>query len=414
MRRINALGVSPDENLLAAAVRFGKLAFATLPDGQFRSMRSAYKVVNLTQFAWSPDATELATAGMDGNIVVWNTVRDSKFDLYFPGEIRAIEWAAPDQLLVASSNRVFFVDLFESRRSLKAGDGATIQLDTLSWSNDGELFVPAGEKLYRWSPGDKAMQLAYEASGRIVSAEVSPNGKRVAILPGYNVPLTVVDLEKKEVLWEHGKLDSVRCFGWSPDGSKIAVGGKLLLVFESDTGTPLFEIENKSRETGLSWSPDGQRLATLSDDGTPRIWDSRTGDMIASGPAGDLTPFTFGIEWAPGGDRFATVTIRDGVTVWTVEGDALKSQEFKGSTLGAVDIDWCPDGSRIATLATDELRLIDSNSGTVTFQYRFEPGRKEYTSQDMAWSPDGKTIAFGMFDWGEVHWLSASDWRPQE
>lgn len=69
----------------------------------------------------------------------------------------------------------------------------------------------------------------------------------------------------------------------SPDGSRLAIGGK-------DAVVRIYEIETRKLEqsiatgqvevNGVSFSPDGKRLASAGDDGTVRVWDLADGAEI--------------------------------------------------------------------------------------------------------------------------------------
>jgi WD40 repeat protein len=61
---------------------------------------------------------------------------------------------------------------------------------------------------------------------------------------------------------------------WSPDGSKIASGSddSTVRVWDSSTGAVLSTLEGHSGAmTSVSWSPDGSKIASGSDDKTVRV-----------------------------------------------------------------------------------------------------------------------------------------------
>ncbi|MCB8766055.1 hypothetical protein LJE19_19740 [Planktothrix agardhii 1809] len=72
---------------------------------------------------------------------------------------------------------------------------------------------------------------------------------------------------------------------------------------------------------GVSFSPDGQRLATASDDKTVKLWDSTTGKEIKT-----LTGHTnsvFGVSFSPDGKLLATGSDDNTVRLWRLDFDYL-------------------------------------------------------------------------------------------
>lgn len=67
---------------------------------------------------------------------------------------------------------------------------------------------------------------------------------------------------------------------WSPDGSRIATGGKdhTVRVWDAEIGAQLLVLEGRPvAVNAVAWSPDGLRLAAGSFDGEIRIWDASRG-----------------------------------------------------------------------------------------------------------------------------------------
>jgi hypothetical protein len=107
--------------------------------------------------------------------------------------------------------------------------------------------------------------------------------------------------------------------------------------------------------TGVTFSPDGRRLATASKDQTARLWDAATGQQILAlkGHRGGV----MGVVFSPDGRRLATASRDETARVW----DAFTGQELltlKGPTVGFTGVAFSPDGRRLATASEDQTARV--------------------------------------------------------
>jgi WD40 repeat protein len=141
------------------------------------------------------------------------------------------------------------------------------------------------------------------------------------------------------------------------------------------------------RVVGVALSPDGQYMATGSDDGTAKIWDAISGkDLLTlSGYSNAVVEVAF----SPDGQRVATVDHDSKAKIW----DAVSGKDLltlSGHTSSVMDVDFSPDGQRVATASDDRTAKIwDAVSGKDLLTLS---GHSDKVN-GVAFSPDGQRVA---------------------
>jgi WD40 repeat protein len=231
-----------------------------------------------------------------------------------------------------------------------------------------------------YSPNGNWIAAAY-AGGRAMKVWDATNGQPSFTVPGY-APSSV---------------------GYSPDGKRIATGNfdMTVRVYDATTGKTLLVIGEPSRpRPGVRavFSPDGKRLARGFDNDV-RIWDATTGRVVRT-LAGHTEP-VLGVTFSPDGKRIAGASMDHTVKVW----DATNGKElvtFKGHKGPAGPVAFSPVGSRIASIAAGDestAKVWDSLTGRENLVLNGQGG-----GLCLAFSPDGKWIATGRSDNTIVIW----------
>lgn len=199
--------------------------------------------------------------------------------------------------------------------------------------------------------------------------------------------------EENQVLG-HG--DDVASVTWSPEGERLATGSRdgQIKVWDVATGQIVRTLTSE-RQGGqynlfhsVAWSPTGDFL--LSGDDAIHLWNAETGEevQILEEVVGDVGV----VGWSPDNVRFAwgnRATGKGAVTIW----DLATMQEqlsLSGHGNWVSDFAWSPDGSLLASAGENNMIHI-WNGGTGAELYIFS--RHAGWINGLAWSPDGALLA---------------------
>jgi WD40 repeat protein len=222
--------------------------------GHAEAPRVSNHIFGIMAVTFSPDGTRLASAGGDGQAILWNAETGERMLALqvHPKGVGVTRVAfSPDgtRLATASDARddgaplVSVWDL-ESRQVLYALNGLPNRVWDLAFSPDGgKLVIPINTDFFK----------VYDAA----------SGEESLSFTGHP-----------------GRLMAV---AFSPDGSLLAAGGfELPRLWDLVTGQELTTfVGHTNLVNGLAFSPDGKRLASSSVDGTTRVYAVDVDDLVA-------------------------------------------------------------------------------------------------------------------------------------
>jgi len=270
-----------------------------------------------------------------------------------------------------------------------------------SWSPDGSKLVAAsGDFALRiWSGNDGALVKTLHGSAtESVFATWSPDGALIASVsfggsvhvwdgqmdsPLYSLPLDSLAVN-----------NSLNSIVFSPDSERIACTGKDVTVYDSRTGDLIATLPGASsglESTMVAWSPNGRYIASAERDGM-YLWDARTFNLI------DTVPMLFGrrgcMAWSPDGNRVAA-TLQGGSVGLLDASSRTQLATLEGHTESIQRLAWSPDGKCIATASFDHtLRLWEVETASLIASLVGHTAPVEH----VAWSPDGLAIVSSSWD----------------
>jgi tricorn protease len=252
----------------------------------------------------------------------------------------------------------------------------------------------------RWASGDAAGQIVYEVTGALHIYDTRNNSDRALAI---HVPSDLVAARASE----RSVKKYVEDYALSANGKRAAFtarGDIFSVPLEHGITLDLTHTPG-AHEREVSWSPDGKRVAYISDEsGEEEVWvrnaDGTNPVMLTKGVIGRL----YQPLWSPDGKHIAFVDSANRIHVIGTSAGANDQVVAQDPGVSRRDYAWSPGGHYLAYSLTDKdtqlsrLFVYDLGAGKAV-----ELGREYADAGGPAFSPDGKYLYF----------LGNREWSPQ-
>ena len=299
----------------------------------------------------SPDGTRLAYTPVDREFRTWKRTMGGRaqdiwiYDFATKSSERITGWKGTDNFPMWAGETIYFTSDRERTLNLFAYDTKTKTTRKVTDFTEFDVLWP--------SLASDGSAIVFLNGGYVFRLDLkSGTSARVAVsLASDRAPLGTAWKDLKEFVTEASV---------SPSGARVvlAARGALFSVPAKDGATRvLFETPGVRARTP-SWSPDGKRIAYLSDaSGEYEIWlRNADGTGAPTRLTSDGAPWKFGPEWSPDGKKLAYGDRKQRLRVVDVESGGVTDVD-RGTREDLDTYVWSPDSKWLAYEKSHPTRL---------------------------------------------------------
>lgn len=306
--------------------------------------------------AFSPDGTRLAVGNQSTQTVEIHAVADGRIlarteehDPY------SLAWAPSGiQLLIGGFNKALLweVGTSDPPRQLNVfnAGGAIVDRALVGYGSDGASFLTfCLDELRVWETGADEPRHTIEVPFECRNARaISPDGTRVLFdhaSEGHR--LFHVPTES----WSHHLASDGWWTAFSPDGTRVAIGGEALVVWDAAAGTKVREFDlGGNHVTALAFVPKGDSLVVGTHTGEIAVWDIASGAKTRRLGAHSLS--VRALAHSPRGDLLASAGGEGTVRLWSMP-DGVERFAPAGHTAGVHALAFTADSTQVVTASAD-------------------------------------------------------------
>ena len=397
----SALGLTPDEALLAIGQANGLLKFYTVADGKPASEMMAHAGA-VHAIAFHPKATQWATAGLDGFIRVWESpVRGATALAGHTKPLQAVAVSADGKLL-ATAGADQTIRLWQADGKAVAtleGHAQPVTAVSIQAAGLNVVSADAAGKVRVWNPAaGPALTEIGAHTGPVTSVVMHPTLPQFAtsgadglvkiwqlpVVPGKTLPVhaqeshavavsadgkfvvsaaedgvvRVVDPATSKVTVElKGQTGAVRSLIVSPDNAQVlsASADGSLRVWKSADGADLGAVTGSEVPVlAAALHPKGLIAATGSQDSLIRLWQL---PIVAPRVLATQKQGVTAAALSPNGQLLATALADNSIVVWNVA-NGQPSKPIAGHTAAVTSLAWRADSAALVSGSADKTARI--------------------------------------------------------
>lgn len=285
IKQLNQVSFSPDGKQLATAGEDGIIGLWDLYGRQLHQLKKHKTGVNSLSF--SLDGKYLASGDKNGQLCLWELSEYTvvKCQEAHQSWVNSVNFSRE---YLATGGKDGIVRLWNLRgEKIKEWSGNQGEIETLSFSPDGKYLATGGDngKISIWNLSGEKIKEWQGHEGRVRGIDISrQESEQYLVSVGNDGWVRLWNLSGDEIDGWRGHKSQVKSVSFSPDGQILAtVGEDGILKLWSLSGRQLAEFKGDlGASNSVSFGPTlaEQRLATVGDDGIVRLWNLSRGLVI--------------------------------------------------------------------------------------------------------------------------------------
>lgn len=278
------------------------------------------------------------------------------------GPVRALAFS-PDgrQLVSGGQDNVLKVWDLTLNREQSVLRGHASHVRDCVFSPNGNSLLSAGrdQQIKLWQPDSygEAVVLGGQKADAVLAARFSRDGKQIV----------TANRDRTATLWDATQQTQLQLFAeghdflasssvFFADGARLATGAGdgTVRIWDVATGTEILQLDGTGRTATLAVSPDGRWIATGNNGNEVIVWDAQTGAQVAilEGHEAVVTAISF----TPDGQTLASGDDLGRCRLWNHQGtsdDWVGSHWLRGHSRSITAMAFVASGSRLITASGD-------------------------------------------------------------